>query len=221
MRILLIEDSKQLQRSISKGLRSAGYHVDVTGDGEESLFYIESYEYDAVILDLMLPGLDGLSILKSVRNQNNPVHILILSAKDSVPDRIKGLNTGADDYLTKPFDFNELLARLQSLMRRRYQQKSNIIRIDDIEINLDMHQVSRNGEIIPLPPREYSLLEFLAMNRGKVISRSKIEEHIYDENADILSNVIDAAICFIRRRIDVPGKHSIIKTRRGHGYLIE
>ena len=221
MRILIIEDSTRLQRSISMGLRNAGFKVDVTGDGNEGLWFIESNEYDVVILDLMLPGLDGLSILKKVRQKQNPVHVLILSAKDTVNDRINGLNLGADDYLIKPFAFEELLARIQSLIRRRYQVKSNTIHSGDLEIDLNKRSISRNGKAIKLPPREYALLEFLALNKGKVVSRSRIEEHIYDEHTDLLSNAVDAAISSLRKKIDNSGRESIIKTRRGHGYIIE
>ena len=221
MRILLIEDSSRLQKSISMGLKKAGYKVDVTGDGNEGLWFIESNEYDAVILDLMLPGLDGLSILKQVRQKENPVHILILSAKDTVNDRINGLKTGADDYLIKPFAFEELLARIQSLIRRKYRVKVNTISIGDLEIDINRRSVSRDNKDIKLPPREYSLLEYLAANRGKVVSRTAIEDHIYDDKADPLSNVVDAAVCSLRRKIDIPGKKSAIKTRRGHGYIIE
>jgi len=221
MRILLIEDSSRLQRSISMGLKKAGYKIDVTGDGSEGLWYIESVEYDVVILDLMLPGLDGISILERIRQQNNPVHILILSAKDTVQDRIKGLNSGADDYLIKPFDFEELLARIQSLIRRRYNIKSSVITIKDLSINIDSRTVTREEIPVTLPPREYALLELLALNRGKVISRTKIEEHIYDDTADPLSNVVDAAICSLRKMIDTNTNQSIITTKRGHGYIIE
>lgn len=217
----MIEDSSRLQKSISMGLKKAGYKVDVTGDGNEGLWFIESNEYDAVILDLMLPGLDGLSILKQVRQKENPVHILILSAKDTVNDRINGLKTGADDYLIKPFAFEELLARIQSLIRRKYRVKVNTISIGDLEIDINRRSVSRDNKDIKLPPREYSLLEYLAANRGKVVSRTAIEDHIYDDKADPLSNVVDAAVCSLRRKIDIPGKKSAIKTRRGHGYIIE
>jgi DNA-binding response OmpR family regulator len=221
MRILLIEDSKRLQRSISLGLRESGYKVDTTGDGQEGLWFIESYEYDVVILDLMLPGLDGLSILKEVRKKENPVHILILSAKDTVEDKIYGLKAGADDYLVKPFAFEELLARIQALIRRRFGVKSNTVPAGYIEIDLDKRVVMRRGEVIDLTPREYSLLEFMTLNKGKVVSRATIEEHIYDERIELLSNVVDATICSVRKKIEIPEMEAIIKTRRGHGYIIE
>jgi len=221
MRILLIEDSNRLQRSISMGLRESGYKVDATGDGTEGLWFIESNEYDVVILDLMLPGLDGLSILKEIRKNENPVHVLILSARDTVEDRIEGLKSGADDYLVKPFAFGELLARIQSLIRRRYGVKSNTISAGGIEIDLDKRIVRRAQEILKITPREYSLLEFLLLNKGKVVSRSTIEEHIYDEHIELFSNVVDATVCSLRKKIETPGMESLIQTRRGQGYIIE
>ncbi|MCD6384974.1 response regulator transcription factor [Candidatus Sumerlaeota bacterium] len=221
MRILLIEDSKRLRRSITIGLKQAGYKVDATGDGEEGLWYAESYNYDVIILDLMLPGMDGLNILRRLREQGRNLHVLILSAKDTVEDRVRGLRAGADDYLIKPFAFEELLARVQALVRRRYGVKNNLITIGELQVDVAKREVSRNGQIIDLPPREYALLEFLVMRRGSVVTRSEIEEHLYDENVELMSNVVDAAICSLRKKIDKPGKPSLIKTRRGMGYIIE
>ena len=221
MRILLIEDSQRLRRSISMGLRKAGFKVDATGEGREGLWYAESFDYDVIILDLMLPGLDGISILRRIRRRQSPAQVLILSAKDTVEDRVHGLNTGADDYLVKPFAFEELLARLQALVRRRYGIKENIISIGDIQIDTAKRTVSRSGKTIELAPREYSLLQFLALRRGNLVTRTEIEEHIYDERAEPMSNVVDAAICNLRKAIDRPGKVSFIKTRRGMGYIIE
>jgi DNA-binding response OmpR family regulator len=221
MRILLIEDSKRLQRTLAMGLRKAGYKVDVTGDGNEGLWFAESFNYDVIILDLMLPGLDGLSLLSELRLKRRLVHVLILSARDTVEDRVLGLETGADDYLVKPFSFDELLARIQALIRRKYGIKTNTIHFSDLVIDIHGQTVSRSGRIIELSPREYYLLEFLALQRGKVVSRTEIEEHIYDERVEPMSNVVDSAICSLRKKIDRPGGKSIIKTRRGHGYIIE
>ena len=221
MRILLIEDSSRLQRSITLGLRKAGYKVDATGDGEEGLWYAESSDYDVIILDLMLPGLDGLSILRKLREKQKPVYVLILSAKDTVEDRVAGLESGADDYLIKPFAFDELLARVQSLIRRKYHIGSNIISLGGLEIDINKRTVSRSGRGIELTPREYSLLEFLTLQRGNVVTRTEIEKHIYDEHVEPMSNVIDAAISSLRKKVDKPGKNSLIITRRGHGYIIE
>ena len=221
MRILLIEDSERLQRSISTGLRKAGYKVDVSGDGNEGLWFAESFNYDVIILDLMLPGLDGLSLLSRLRRGKKLVHVLILSARDTVEDRVLGLESGADDYLVKPFSFDELLARIQALIRRRYGIKTNTINLGDLSIDIHGQTVSRSGRAIELSPREYYLLEFLALQRGRVVSRAEIEEHIYDERVEPMSNVVDSAVCSLRKKIDKPGSGSIIKTRRGHGYIIE
>ena len=221
MRILLIEDSQRLRRAISMGLQKAGFKVDMTGDGREGLWYAESFDYDVIILDLMLPGLDGISILRRIRRKQRPAQVLILSAKDTVEDRVHGLNTGADDYLVKPFAFEELLARLQALVRRRYGIKQDVISIGDIQIDTEKRTVSRSGKTIELPPREYSLLQFLALRRGSLVTRTQIEEHIYDERAEPMSNVVDAAICNLRKLIDKPGPASFIKTHRGMGYIIE
>ena len=221
MRILLIEDSRRLRRAVSLGLRKAGFRVDATGEGREGLWYAESHDYDVIILDLMLPGLDGISILHRIRRKQRPSRVLILSAKDTVADRVAGLETGADDYLVKPFAFEELLARLQALIRRRYEIKRNIISIGEIRIDTAKRIVSRAGQTIELPPREYSLLHFLVLQQGRVVSRTEIEEHIYDERAEPMSNVVDAAICALRKALDRPGTASLIKTRRGMGYIIE
>jgi DNA-binding response OmpR family regulator len=221
MRVLLIEDSVRLQRSITMGLKKEGYRIDTTGDGEEGLWFIESCDYDVVILDIMLPGLDGLSLLNRIREKGNTVHVLILSARDTLEDRIKGLETGADDYLVKPFAFQELLARVQALVRRKYTAKSNIISLGDLKIDLNRRLVSRDNIPVSLPPREFLLLEFLILNRGKAVSRTSIEEHIYDDKADPFSNVIDAAICSLRKKIETKGDNSHIKTIRGYGYIIE
>jgi DNA-binding response OmpR family regulator len=221
MRVLLIEDSVRLQRSITMGLKKEGYRVDASGDGEEGLWYIESFDYDVVILDIMLPGLDGLSLLNKIREKGNTVHVLILSARDTLEDRVKGLETGADDYLVKPFAFQELLARVQALVRRKYTAKSNIISVGDLEIDLNRRLINKNNRPVNLPPREFLLLEYLVLNKGKAVSRTSIEEHIYDEKADPFSNVIDAAVCSLRKKIDIKGEKSLIKTIRGYGYIIE
>ena len=221
MRILFVEDSKRLQRSIAIGLRKAGYTIDVTGDGQEGLWFAESYDYDVIILDLMLPGMDGLTILKRLREQGKKAFVLILTAKDTVEDKVEGLQTGADDYLVKPFAFEELLARMQALIRRKYGIKTNSINIGELEIDLARRAVLRNGKEIDLMPREYALLEFLALRKGTLVSRAEIEEHIYDERVDPMSNVVDSAICTLRKKIDSSDDPSIIKTRRGMGYIIE
>lgn len=220
MRILLVEDSKRLQQSIGTGLRRSGYAVDIASDGEEGLWMAESREYDTIVLDLMLPKLDGLAVLRRLRDQGRGDHVLILTAKDTVEDRVLGLQTGADDYLVKPFAFEELLARVQALIRRRYQAKSPQIQVGDLVLDTAARSVWRGEEIVELAPREYALLELLVLRRGTVVGRSEIEEHIYDERVEPLSNVVDAAIYSLRRKIDVAEAPSLISTRRGLGYMI-
>lgn len=221
MRVLLIEDSKRLQRSIGEGLRKEGFAVDWTGDGEEGLWYAETNDYDVIILDLMLPGLDGLTVLRKLREQGKSTHVLILTAKSSVENRVLGLTLGADDYLVKPFAFEELVARIKALGRRSYGAKNPKIRFGEIELDTDRRVATRSGQPIHLTPKEYAILEYLVYNHGIVVSRSQIESHIYDDRVDPMSNVVDAVLCTLRKKIDRPGEPSLIQTRRGMGYILE
>jgi len=220
MRLLLVEDYPPLQKSVVKGLREAGFAVDVTGDGKEALWYAESNQYDVIVLDLMLPGLDGLSILRRLRAGGRESHVLIITAKDAVADRVAGLNVGADDYLVKPFEFEELLARVQALVRRSYQRKNPIIEIGPLCIDTAAQRVVRADDDIRLTAREYALLEYLAMRAGEVVSRTEIWEHVYDFHSDATSNVVDVYIGHLRRKIDREGEPSRIETVRGRGYLL-
>jgi DNA-binding response OmpR family regulator len=220
MRLLLVEDSQRLQRSLGLGLRRAGYALDVTGDGIEGLSLAESNDYDVVILDLMLPGLDGLSLLQRLRGGGGDSHVLILTARDTVDERVRGLQAGADDFLVKPFAFAELLARVQALCRRRHGQKNPRLTVGWLEIDTAARSVLCQGAPLALAPREYSLLEYLAVRQGRVVSRSEIEEHLYDGRVELASNAVDSAVCALRRRIDVGGQPSLIETRRGHGYVL-
>ncbi len=220
MRLLVVEDYKPLQQSIVKGLREAGFAVDVTGDGKEGLWYAKSNEYDAIILDIMLPGLDGLSILKQLRKAGSKTQILILTAKDKLEDKVKGLDFGADDYLVKPFAFEELLARLRALTRRNYQQKRSCITIEGIKIDLNKRQVYKDGELVILTPREYALLEYLAMRAGEVVTRTDIWEHVYEFNSSAMSNVVDVYMGYLRKKLEREGKPPLIHTIRGQGYML-
>jgi DNA-binding response OmpR family regulator len=220
MRLLIIEDYRPLQKSLTKGLREAGYAIDITGDGQEGLWYAMSNDYDVIILDLMLPGLDGLEILKKIRAQGKKTHILILTAKDTVQDRIIGLDLGADDYLVKPFEFEELLARIRALLRRSYSEKNPVIKIGDLQIELTTQNVYRGQEEIQLTSREYVLLEYLAMRAGELVSRSDIWEHIYEFNSSASSNVVDVYIGYLRKKIERPDKPVLIHTVRGRGYMM-
>jgi DNA-binding response OmpR family regulator len=221
MRILLIEDSERLQRSLGAGLRKAGYALDVAGEGKEGLRKALCGDYDVIVLDLMLPGMDGLSLLKRLRADGRNTHVLILTAKDTVEDRVLGLQIGADDYLIKPFAFDELLARIQALVRRGHGFKNPCIRVGHLEIDTSARTVAVAGTAVDLAPREYALLEYLARHRGAVVSRAQIERHIYDDTAELMSNVVDSAICALRRKIDLPDVPPLIQTRRGIGYVLK
>ena len=220
MRLLIIEDYRPLQQSLTKGLREAGFAVDTTRDGQEGLWYAMGNEYDVIILDLMLPGMDGLEILKKIRTQGRKSHVLILTAKDTVQDRVTGLDLGADDYLVKPFAFEELLARVHALLRRSYRQKNPRIKIKDLQIDLPTQRIWRGKQKIALTPREYALLEYLAMRAGETVSRTDIWEHVYEFKSAASSNVVDVYIGYLRRKIERPNKPRLIQTVRGRGYVL-
>jgi len=218
MRLLLIEDSPRLSRHVGTALRRSGYAVDTAGDGEEGLWLAESNDYDAIILDLMLPKRDGLDVLRTLRAKGRSVHVLLLTARDTVADRVTGLTAGADDYLVKPFAMEEMLARVQALCRRAYGTKQNRLGAGDLEFDTDARTVARAGRAIALTARELLLLEYLLRRAGTVVSRSEIEEHIYDGQVDPMSNVVDSAVCGLRKKLAGP---PLIHTRRGLGYILE
>jgi DNA-binding response OmpR family regulator len=220
MRILLVEDYLPLQKSLAKGLREADFAVDATSDGQEGLWYAKSNDYDVIILDLMLPKIDGLSVLKQLRAKNKNNHVLILTAKDTVEDRIKGLDLGADDYLVKPFAFAELLARVRALIRRKYEHKCPDIKIGDLRIDTAAKRAWRGEEEIILTSREYMLLEYLASRSGEVVSRTDIWEHIYEFKSEASSNVVDVYIGYLRKKIDKDTKSPMLRTVRGQGYVL-
>lgn len=221
MKLLVIEDSERLRRSLGHGLRRAGFAVDLTPDGREGLAYAEINDYDVIILDLMLPGMDGLTILRTLRQKGRKTHVLILSAKDQVQDRILGLELGADDYLIKPFAFEELCARIRALIRRRYESKSPAVRAGGVEIDMAQQKVLVSGEPVALTPTEYALLELLALRRGRVVSREQILAQLYESQAEVASNVVEVLVCSLRKKIQPTGAPPVIVTRRGSGYLIE
>jgi DNA-binding response OmpR family regulator len=220
MRVLLIEDSEYLRRSVSTALRKAGYAVDAVGDGEEGLWYAETNPYDVIVLDLMLPGLDGLTLLQRFRGHGHATQVLVLTARATVADRVRGLQTGADDYLVKPFALEEFLARVQALCRRQYHQKDPCLVVGDLEINTATCTVKRSGRTVDLTTREYRLLEYLARRVDEVVSRTAIWEHIYDEHTEPMSNAVDSAVCNLRKKIDPPGVPALLRTRRGLGYIL-
>ncbi len=220
MRVLLVEDHLPLVRALRQGLEEEGFAVDVATDGEEADVKCRSTSYDVIILDIMLPKIDGLTLLKRWRADGIHTHVLMLTARGAIPDKVAGLDTGADDYLTKPVDLDELFARLRALIRRGHHQKDPVLRCYDLEIDTAARTVRRGGHVVHLTPREYALLEFLAFHRGKVVTRSMIWEHLYDEYDENTSNVVDVYIRYLRNKIDKGFDPPLIMTRWGEGYVL-
>jgi DNA-binding response OmpR family regulator len=220
MRVLLVEDDQRIARFVSKGLREQSYAVDVATTGEHALYQAEINSYDVFILDVMIPGPDGFSVCRRIRDSGIRAPILMLTARDAVSDRIAGLDHGADDYLTKPFEFGELLARLRALLRRPNELRPPVLAIEDLLLDTRGQRVSRNGRAIIVTAKEYALLEFMARNAGKVIGRAEIAEHVWDEAFDPFSNLIEVYINRLRKKIDLPGADPLLHTRRGAGYFL-
>ncbi len=219
MRILLVEDQPDAARMIAKGFREQSYAVDVADDGETGWFKASTTDYDVVVLDVMLPARDGLDVCRQLRREGSSVPILMLTARDGVEARVAGLDSGADDYLTKPFAFSELLARIRALVRRRARPLlPERVRVAGLELDTRGRRVLKNARSVPLTAREYALLEYLARRAGEVVGRADIAEHVWDERYDPFSNVIDVYIQRLRRKLDEPGAESFIRTRRGEGY---
>lgn len=221
MRILIVEDSVRLQRTLTTALRRSSYAVDVAGDGEEGLALAGTQPYDLVVLDIMLPKRDGLSLLTELRRRGKTVHVLLLTARDTVVDRVQGLRAGADDYLIKPFALEELLARVEALCRRAYGTKHPQLTIGDLCIDTVARTVRRSDQAVDLTAREYQLLEYLARRRGHIVSRGEVEDHIYNGNVDPMSNVVDSAVCNLRKKIGAANPSPLIHTRRGRGYVLD
>jgi len=220
VRILLVEDDSRVAGFVARGLREQTYAVDVARDGEEALHLAAVNEYDAVILDVLLPRKDGHAVCQQLRNEGFRVPILMLTARGAVDDRVAGLDCGADDYLTKPFDFRELLARLRALLRRPAGLRPGIVRVADLTLNTANHAVARAGQSISLTAKEYALLEFLVTNADRVMGRERIAEHVWDENFDPFSNLIEVYIRRLRAKVDAGFELPLIHTRRGEGYLL-
>lgn len=216
MRLLIVEDEPDLLATLAQALREEGYAVDTAADGEDGLFKAESADYDAIVLDVMLPLLDGFELLKRLR-RTRKTPVLMLTARGRVDERVHGLNLGADDYLPKPFDLAEVFARLRALIRRSAGEARNVIVIGELKINTRAKTVARAGESVLLTAREFSLLEHLALRRGKVVSRTELYEHLFDETDTSLSNLLDVHVSNIRKKLG----HDLISTRRGHGYCID
>lgn len=221
MRILLVEDEKKIASFIERGLKEEHYAVDVAGDAEKALFLAEVNIYDLMIVDIMLPGKDGLAVCRELRGKKIDVPILILTAKDTVRDKVLGLNSGADDYLTKPFAFEELLARVRALLRRKKVDKATLLKIADLELDQVTHKVRRAGQEISLTSKEYALLEYFMLNANQVITRTMISEHVWNEDFDSFTNVIDVYVNYLRNNIDRGFKKQLIHTIRGVGYILK
>lgn len=220
MRILIIEDERRLSNIVKKGLVEDGFAVDQAFDGEEGLYLAESESYDLIILDIMLPKINGLDVCRSLRGKKIITPILMLTAKTTVEDKVEGLNVGADDYLTKPFAFTELKARLQALLRRSHNQTQTILLVEDLEVDPVKHTVKRGKKIILLTPKEFSILEFLLRHQNEVVTRTQITEHVWDYNFDALSNVVDVFVATLRKKVDSGFKNKLIQTVHGVGYRI-
>jgi two-component system, OmpR family, response regulator len=216
MRLLIVEDEADLRESLTKAMREEGYAVDAAPDGAEGLHKAESNDYDVIVLDVMLPGKDGWEILSRVRKRKR-TPVLMLTARDGVRDRVKGLDLGADDYLVKPFNLGELIARVRALIRRAAAQPNPVMKVDDVTVDTAARVVSVGGKPAEVTAREYALIEYLTFRRGKVVSRTELYEHLFAEDDDTLSNLLDVHVCNVRRKL---GKE-FIQTRRGHGYVVE
>ncbi len=228
MRTLVIEDDLKLQKLLRRGLTEEGFTVDVASDGEEGLFLAQSEAFDVIVLDLMIPKIPGAQVLSRLRAAGNQqaglarqTPVLILTARDADADKVAGLNAGADDYMTKPFTFTELIARLRALIRRSHRVPTSVIRVADLEIDTAARRVKRGGKPIDLPAKQYALLELLALNRGKIVTRSQIYDHIYAYDSDTLSNVVDVHVCRLRESIDRGFSARLLHTIRGQGYVLE
>lgn len=221
MRILVVEDEPDLKEITAKRLKAEGYGVDTSDNGKDAQYYIEHTPYDLILLDVMLPGADGITVLKNIRKKGMKTPVLLLTARDSIEDRVTGLDNGADDYLTKPFAFDELLARIRVILRRRSNEASNRLVLGDLIMDLATHQVTRAGTEISLSAKEYAILEYMMHNKGMVLSRSRIEEHVWNYDFEGGSNVVDVYMRYLRKKIDAPFEKKMIHTVRGSGYVIK
>lgn len=221
MRILVVEDEKKIADFIKRGLKEEGYAVDAAYDGEEGRLLAKTNTYDLILLDLMLPKLDGISLCKSLRSEGFASPIIMITAKDTVEDKVAGLDSGADDYITKPFAFEELLARIRAIFRKKDAKAANILKVDDLVLDPVTHKVTRAGVEVTLTTKEYALLEYMMRNVGKVITRTMISEHVWDADFDTFTNVIDVYINYLRKKIDIGKGKKLINTVRGRGYVLK
>ena len=221
MRLLLAEDDAVIAAGLAKGLREQAYAVDVASDGDAAVYQAAVNPYDVIVLDVMLPKRDGFAVCRELRRRGLRVPVLMLTARDAVADRIAGLDTGADDYLTKPFEFGELLARLRALLRRPTALTPAVLRVGDLELDTHGQRATRAGHALALTTKEYALVEYLARNAGRVVGRAEISDHVWDDHYDPCSNLIESYINRVRRKLDLPGLAPLIHTRRGAGYVLE
>ena len=221
MKILVVEDERDLNRIITKHLKKNNYSVDSCFDGQEALDFISYSEYDLIITDIMMPNVDGYEFIDKLRANKNNTPVIMLTAKDTLEDKIVGLDSGADDYIVKPFEFDELLARIRVLMRRNYGLATNIIQIEEVTLDLTKKQVTKSGEIIDLTGKEYEVLEYLMKNKGSILSRDQILNHVWDYEYEGASNIVDVIIKNIRKKLDKGEGNTIIYTKRGLGYFVK
>lgn len=221
MRLLIVEDDVKLAGSLARGLRREGYAVDLAASGADALLHARVYDYDAVILDVMIPQGDGVEVCRTLRGEGRWMPILILTARDGVADRIRGLDAGADDYLVKPFDYGELIARLRAIVRRGAPERPTVLIVGDLEVDPAAHTVMRQGRSVELTAREFALIEFLARRGGEVVSRAELLEHVWDQNFEGSTNVVDVYVGYLRRKLEEPFGRPLIRTVRGAGYVLE
>ena len=221
MRILVVEDEPELAEVLKQGLREERYAVDVAADGEEGLFQAQAHAFDLIILDILLPKLDGLRVLRHLRAGGSSTPVLLLTAKDELSDKVQGLDLGADDYLTKPFSFSELLARIRALLRRGRDVPLRLLHVGDLTVDLFEHLVTRNGQELQLTAREYEVLEYLARNADRVVTRTELSEHVWAGDFDSFSNVIDVFLYRLRQKVDQGHAHKLLHTARGAGYVLK
>jgi len=221
MRLLVIEDEKQLLKLIGKRLKEEGYAYDLASDGREGLNFAESIEYDCIILDIMLPSVDGFTIIKKLREKNINSPIIVLTAKSATKDKVNGLDYGADDYITKPFSFEELIARVRAMLRRKLDEKETVLKCRDLTLDLISREVYRNNKLIRLTTKEFSILEYFLRNKGRILTKSQIAEHVWNYEFDYHSNIIEVYIRYLRKKIDDDYEEKLIHTIRGVGYKIK
>jgi two-component system, OmpR family, response regulator len=221
MRLLIAEDDEKVSAALARGLRGEGYAVDVAGTGEDALHQARVYDYDVVILDIMIPKPDGIAVCRTLREEEKWAPVLMLTARDGVGDRIRGLDAGADDYLVKPFDFGELVARIRALLRRSPPERPPVLTAGDLELDPAAHQVSREGKPVELTPREFAVLEFLVRKAGQVVTRAELLDHVWDRNYEGSTNIVDVYVGYLRRKVEEPFGRPLIRTVRGAGYVVD